>query len=79
MFSTFLFSFFSNVQLNKTLAISILMKYSTETPTTMSDKVSIEWRGLVKAILVEKLMSLAENFNNFSLFFSISQLKSPTI
>lgn len=34
--------FFSNVQRNKTLVISILMKYSTETPTTMSDKVSAD-------------------------------------
>lgn len=33
-------TFSSNVQRNKTLAINILMKYSTETLTTMSDKVS---------------------------------------
>lgn len=35
----FSLTFFSNVQRNRTLVISILMKYSAETPTITSDKV----------------------------------------
>lgn len=58
----------SNVRRNKTLAINILMKYSAETLTTMSDKVSTE---INEGNVGEKLMIVAKKkekkkINNFS-------------